>query len=440
MPLPQEDVRPLPKNKIFKVFGDSGTTSYGGFFHEEPNNDWRDTTRVENVETMRRTDATVKQGLNTIKSPILSTTYNIEPFSSDDSDIEVAEFVKDNLFNMRRGFLDFLRESLTFFDFGHSVFELQWGRKSDRNLYKNKLTEKCDKIYLVDILPRIQSSIHNWKLSDGSFGIVQLIQNDNFDKTEAEIPAEKLIILTNEKEGDDVTGQAVLRSAWKHFYIKDKLYRVSAISCERFGVGIPIGALPHASGDEEVALMEEMLKNMRANQKGFILKPNPDYEVDILIPKGNPQADQIEKLILHHDRMILASMLASFLNLGESSSGSFALSKIQYKNYINFVEDKLNYLENQIEQQVIKKILWYNNLDINRCPSLRHTPLGDIDLKEFSEMIKNLSESNVIKNDAKLMQYVHDTVGFPSIPDDDLEDIDMEKINNEIEQITNTIE
>ena len=438
MPLPNEK-RPLAKKDIFKVVGDSGTSRYGGFFQEEPNAAWRDSQRVVNVELMRRTDATVQEGLKTIKSPILSTTYNIDPFSNEDSDLEVAEFVKDNLFNMRRGFFDFLRESLTQFEFGHAAFELMWGRKNDRYLY-GKSEEKNDKIYIVDVLPRIQSSIYRWKLDDGSVGIVQLLSNDDFSGTEAQIPLEKLIVFTNDKEGDDITGIPVLRSAWKHFYIKDKLYRIAAISAERYGVGIPIGTLPMGAGEAESKLMEEMLSNMRTNEKGYILKPNPEYEVDILIPKGNPQADQIESQIMHHDRMILASMLSSFLSLGSTSSGSYSLSKTQYKNYIDFVNDKLNYIEEQIENQIIKKLLWYNNLDVTRCPTLNHTPLGDIDLKEFSETIKNLAEVGAIRNDARTKQHIHDTVGLPKINDDELEEMDIAQIQNEIMQISSNVE
>lgn len=57
---------------IDKTLGDSGTRRFSGFLLEEPNVQWRDEQRINNVEEMRRADGTVKAVLNAMKAPILS--------------------------------------------------------------------------------------------------------------------------------------------------------------------------------------------------------------------------------------------------------------------------------------------------------------------------------------------------------------------------------
>jgi hypothetical protein len=201
-----------PPTKILPfTIGDSGSVRYGGYFKDEPQQEWRDEKRIDNVETMRRSDGTVKQLLNAIKAPLLATEWIIEAASEEVVHVKHKEFIEQNLFNMRRTWKEFLREILTYFDFGFSVGELIWEVRKDG-------------VYLADVEPRIQASIQRWKLTDGRRGVVQWILTDEADTTNAEIPMSKLLVLTNDKEGDDVTGQSVLRPAWKHFYIKDKLY------------------------------------------------------------------------------------------------------------------------------------------------------------------------------------------------------------------------
>jgi len=401
--------KPL-KNDRYEIVGDTGTRRYSGYFEEDPNADWRDEARVDNVETMRRTDGTVKQLLNALKTPILSSEWYIDPVDQDKKSIEEAKFIEQNLFNMRRSWKDFLREALTYFDFGFSVFEEIWEKRDGM-------------IYLADLSPRIQHSIVNWQIDQKggtTRGITQAIMTDEINTNSyISIPLNKLLVLTNDKEGSDVTGQSVLRPAWKHFYIKDNLYKIASISSERYGVGIPIITLPEGAGETETKEAEDMAQSMRSNEKGFIILPNANWGVDILTPKGNPQSQQIMDQIIHHDRMIVISSLAGFLNLGANDKGSYALSQDQSSFFISHVEDKTIYLVEQMECQVIKRIMDVNFGERENYPKLRYMPLGDIDKKIFAETIKLLTESGAIRMNGQVRKYIYGTMGFPKLTEEE---------------------
>lgn len=404
---------------VKKVFGDSGTERYSGFYSEEFNAEWRDEKRVDNVELMRRTDSTVKGVLNALKAPMLSTKWYIEGGEDD-----VHEFVEKSIFGMERTWKEWLREALAYLDFGHYCFEIIWGIKDGR-------------ITVVDLAPRIPASIQMWEITGRKPGITQFVRTDEkipIESLQLEIPMEKLLVLTNDKEGDDITGQSVLRSAYKHFKIKDVFYRIQGIAAERHGVGVPVLNLPDTAGAAEKSKAEEMLENLRSNEKAFIVLPGKkeDWNLQILTPAGNPQGSSIESAIEHHDRRILMAVLASFLGLGSDSTGSFALSKDQSSFFLKHVEDKAAYLAEQFDKQVIKRMVDLSFGPQKEYPHLRYNSLGDIDFAEMSTALKTLADGGYMDIDVKMKQFTRDMFQLPKLSEEDVDDIELKAVENEI--------
>jgi len=390
-------------DNVNKVLGYPGTQKYNGFYLEEPNVEWRDEKRVDNVEEMRRSDGTARALLTALKSPLLATEWRIECENE-----EIEEFVEKNLFHMKRTWKNFLREALAYLDFGYYAFEIVW-KKQD------------GKIMIDDLEPRIPHSIQNWKLTDGRFGIVQIAKSDDARGLKLEIPGEKLLVLTNEKEGDDVTGQSVLRAAYKHYKYKNVLYSIQGVAAERYGVGIPVVTLPGGFGDAEKAAAEEMAKNVRSNEKSFVVLPSKEWEFEIKTPSGNPQGSAIENAIEHHNKAMLMSILAGFLGLGSDSTGSFALSRDQSSFFLEHVQDKAYYLAEEITNQVIKRLVYLNFGEVEHYPKLKFAPLGDIDYQELSTVLKTLIDSGLVDVNPRLKEFTAKTFELPEIPEDELQ-------------------
>jgi len=345
---------------------------------------------------MRRSDATVAGVLLSLKSPILSTEWSIR--SKDDSKIgkKLKQYVESALFRMpERTWKEFLREALTYFDFGFSAFEIIWG-------YKN------GELTVVDLSPRIQNSILRWRLSDGRRGISQIISNDLSNQTSYEIPIDKLLVFTNDKEGSDYTGRSMLRPAYGHWFYKNLLYKLGAMAIERYGVGIPVITIPEGSTDDERNEAIEMGKQLRSNEKAYIIKPSDKWGIEILTPNGAPLAGTLENLIDIHDRMISISVLAQFMNLGSTDSGSRALSQDQTDFFTQVVEEKAFYIAEQVNSQVINRIIFnafagqidfaaYIEQDL--LPKLTFAPLGDVDYTEQATVMKTLYDMGIVKSE-----------------------------------------
>lgn len=396
---------------LTKVIGDSGTTRYAGYFGEEPNSKWRDQDRVDLVYEMRNTDSAVQAVLKAIKAPIVSASWSVQSYDDSPLGEEIRKHVEQNIFNLKRTFKALLRESLNYQDFGHSVFELIW-------------TIKDGMIWLDDIAPRIQRSILNWQGTvDGKKvrGITQLIRTDEGKGTQVFIPEEKLFILTNDKEGDDVTGRSVLRSAYIHFRYKNVLYRVSGISADRYGVGIPTVTLPENYSQADKDAAEEGAANIRASEKGYMILPN-GFGFEIKTPNGNPIGSSIDNLIAHHNRMIMLGTLTQFLDLGSDGGGSYALSGDQSSFFLRSCEEVASYWAEELGRQVIKKMVDLNYGPQEWYPYMKATSIGNKDLKQLAEILNILQMSGALDVDAEVKKYVREQFKLPELTDDQIEE------------------
>ena len=394
------------------VYGQTGTEEYSGYYQVEPNPIWRDDRRVELVEEMRRTDAAVKAAENAVKVPLLASDWSIDTKAGDAKGEEIREFIENSLFNLEnRSWKDLLREMLTYLSFGYAVFEI--------------ILDVVDgMVVLQDLSPRVQASIERWETEDGSLGVTQQILNDS-GLSRASIPAEKLLILTNDKEGDDLTGQSIFRSAYRSYFMKTNLYKIQGIQAERWGVGLPVIEMAEdlAFGEDEKDKAEEMARNIRANQKAYAVMP-PGYKLNILTPSGNPIGDSIEKAIDHHNRQIVLSILAQFLMLGGDGTGSLALSKDQSSFFLKVLDDKASYLAEQINKRVIKPLVDLNFGEQEYYPELTYSPLGDTDLEQMSKVVSELLNAGAITKNSKDEQYIRGLFGFPELTEEEQEEVD----------------
>lgn len=418
---------PLPANLMSQVLGDSGTMRYSGYLQEEFNNAWRDGfVRVETVEVMRRTDEVIMQGLDALKAPILAANWDVECGSDDPQDLKAEEWIRQNLFEqLRRPWKDFLSEAFTYFDFGHSAFEKIFEIREDGN------------IWLADLEPRIQRSIQRWKLPDKTRGIVQYIRTDETDKFIANIPMSKLAVFTNLKEGDDITGRSVLRTCYRAFLNKDALIRIASISAERYGCGIPIVRVKKGSSVKEQNAAYTMGQNIRTSEKASIVLvgTKDDIDLDILIPKGKGAGSEIKDYLDIHNRAILNAMMAGFLNLGSTDTGSFALSTDQHSFFLTHVTNKCSYFAEAFTKQVITELLAMNHIPYKKVPKLVYKNLGEKDLLPTAQWIAALAPTGAIKIDSRMIEWTHQWFGLPPITEDDMTSMQISEVNDQISSL-----
>lgn len=397
-----------------KEIGQTGTLVFQGIISgEEYNRALLGKQGLMQYDIMRRSDSTVHSALQVVKLPILATTWDVEPAADiegnvSDQDKEIASFVKRELMERKINWHSFMREALNMLDFGFSVFE---------KVYELTEYNGQPRIGLAKLASRKQTTIYSWKISDNQPGITQQLRTTG---GVVEIPRDKLIVFTNEQEGDNYEGISLLRYAYKDWDIMDKMTLINAIALEKMAVGVPIVQPKDGETPSEADLLEaeNVLSNMRANQQGYMRLPST-LEVNMLDLKANSTKDVIPSLG-YHKRQIFNSILAGFMDLGGSSgSGAKSLSGDLTSLFMKSEEAIANVLQAAIYQDIIQQLCDFNYSTMpNGYPKLKFGTIADDDTTSLSQSVNLLATGGMLTYDPELEDHLRGIFRFPELPED----------------------
>ena len=410
--------------------GVSGTNIFSGIISDDYNSELSGQSAVDTYEKMRKTDGTVSAILKSVKLPILEAEYRVQPASDDKRDLEIAAFVEKNLFeNVEGGFQEFLRQSMTYFDFGFSVFEKVYEVKDNQ-------------VWLKKLAFRKQSSIQQWKQIKSDYpGITQEVlgTDDAEDKPHnIDIPMWKLVVFTNDKEGINYEGISLLRTAYKHWYLKDMLYSLDGIKQER-GAGVLLIELPNGFSDKDKKRAEELGRNFKISESSYIIKPNKDWGISMLTQGISDQSSSLMTSVEHHDLMIAKSILAGFLNLGSGKSGgSYALGETLQEFFTMSLNASAKYICGTMNQQMVKQLVDFNYDNVKSYPTVEVTPIGNTDTASLSKVLETLIKIGVVKPTTSIRQWAYDMFNLPVAAleefEEETEDESVDKEEDDVEE------
>lgn len=398
--------------------GATGTVITNGILsNTDYNSDLVGSRGIEKFDEMRRGDATVRAALQAIFLPILSANWFVQPASDEQRDKDVADFVHQALFeDMSVTWQDTLRQALNYLTFGHYVFEIVYRLREDGRITWKKFS------------PRLPETIWSWETKDQQPGITQLTPSGH----EASIPIEKLVILVNEKEGDNWTGQSILRAAYKHWYIKDALYKIDAMAHERQGLGIPVIRFQGTPSEKDLKDAQSLLQNLRANEESHAVIEGKKMELEFLDMKTGGTRNP-EFSISHHDRQITKSVLAQFLELGASKSGSYALSQDQSKLFLLSLEAAARHIAQAFQKYAIRRLVDLN-FSVEAYPTLEFGKIGDKNVAELSTAIQRFVQTGLLTPDPTLENYLRDVTDLPEVPEGHREEAELMATLDDMEQ------
>jgi hypothetical protein len=379
------EVKDTPtKPKAGLEIGDSGTRIFSGVIQEEYNRQLDGLRGINVYEEMRKSDSTVAAILKAVKLPIRSAEWRVKPASEDARDVEIAEFVHANLFDILK-WADFLRHTLLAFDFGFMVFE---------KVFEARKVNGKDRIVWGKLAPRLPRSIVQWEIAGKKLGVVQ----QTADGRSVDIPMEKLVVFVNDKEGDNWQGVSLLRTAYKPWYMKTTLEKVDAIAHERQGLGVPYAKMPEGEDSQAARTKAEtILKNMRANEHAFVIIPD-GYEIGFMDMKASTTRDPSNSLA-YHSREIMKSVLAQFLELGSTSGGgtggSRALSQDHSALFLQSEETAARWICDTMKDP-IKELVDFNFPGVEKYPELDFEGITREDVAALVSAYGSLKNSGAI--------------------------------------------
>lgn len=426
--------KPLDEGEFLNAIGATGTYIVNGFLETDYRADLSGKEGLAKYDEMRRSDSKIRQSLMVCMLPILSTEWYIEPAKDPETgevgeaQQEVADFVSKALFEkMEITWLNYLTEVLTMLPFGFSLFEKVY-----------TADEFDDHVWLKTLGYRKQTTIDKWEMEDGSPGITQQLPSAIVDpyseflgQSRVSIPASKMLLFSYQREGDNYAGVSVLRSAYKHWYIKDALYKFDSIKHERQGVGVPLIKLPKGYTEKDKTEAKLILKNVRANELGGVILPDGWEFMFADLQAGN--TSDLWKSIEHHNQEIANNVLAMFLNLVSGDGGSRALSEDQSDFFLLANEALANLIEDVHNRFLVPELVDFN-FDVEDYPHLRHKKLGSVDYGSMANTLSTLSSAGIVNPDEDLEDWARQMIDAPPrMPEPEVE---VDEDGNEIDPET----
>lgn len=384
--------------------GSAGTEIYGGYISEEPLKELQGKQGAIQYDKMRRSDGNITMILRAIKLPIRSATWSIHPNDESEEAKAQVELFKHVLFNdLGKPWTRFTGEALTFVDFGYSLFE---------KTFKPVLAHPKFGPYIgiKSLGFRGQRSIERWLVDPAGklLSVEQLCDGDTARLVS--IDNDYLIRFCPEQEGDNFEGISFLRACYGSWFRKNLYLKLLAAGIEKYAIPVPILTVP--SGKENSVEYENALRVLRqytSNQTNYITKP-AGWDIDIKVTTLDPA--KIRESVKDENQEMVNSVLASFLLLGQTGSGSYSLGSTLgdfFGTAVQFIGDHICEVINRELLPDLAKLNFGTEL---KC-TLKVEGIKDSASSAFAEILDKLIKSGSVITDPELEKFVREKFKLP---------------------------
>lgn len=394
----------MNRSDLTRELGGTGTMIWGNLLTQEDyNSDLAGGKQYDVYDKMRKSDGTVRAGLNVVKLPLLAAEWMVEPASDETRDLDIAQMIEDNLLDgMSSSWHDTLRHVLLALDYGSMPFEKVWELRDGV-------------IALRKLAPRMPKTVSNWMVDDhgGFAGIQQQVINGGIFQT-IEIPSEKCLVFVNEREGSDFRGMSILRAAYKHWYMKDRMYIIDAITQEKRGLGVDVGRIKENATQTQISKAERALMGIRSHEKNYLIEP-PWFEYRVEGVGRGSSRDGMPS-IEHHDLQILRSIMAEFVAM--TTGGSLAMHRDKSSFFLMALEGIGQMITETINRYLIPQMVAYNFPSVTAYPRLVHSKLDTRNVQEWASAVNTLINGRALTPGPDVERAARMLLDLPDISDD----------------------
>jgi len=388
--------------------GVAGTEIYGGYIEEEALQELRGTKGADTFNKMRRSDGNITMILRAVKLPIRSAQWSLgikEGFQENPIAKKQQELFSHILFNdLGKPWTRFTGEALTFVDFGYALFEKTYKPVVNHSKFGSYIGIKS-------LGFRSQRTVERWGVDSNGhlLGIEQQCYGDT--GRIVDIPAQHLIHFCPDQEGDNFEGMSYLRPCYGSYFRKNLFLKLLAAGLEKYLIPIPILTVP--IGKENSIEYENALKVLRAytsNQTNYITKP-AGWDIDI--KTTTVDAEKVRSIIKDENQEMVNSVLAGFLLLGQTNTGSHALGSTLGDFFGTAVQFLGDHICEVLNDGLLTDLCKLNFGDQELMVKLKVEGIKDSASNIFAEVIQKLITSGAIKPDVELEKFVREKFKLP---------------------------
>jgi len=399
----------------FQTTGATGTEISGGtIVSDDLSSEWSTRTKYRNIDKMRRTDGMVNAILMAHELMLLQATQIIEPASTDNIDMKIAEDTEEFLFHNPSFDWEYIhRHILKNWIYGFYLFYKEpWrDKRNGRDIVNFKLS------------PRKPETIEEWhQTNDGQLEkIIQFAQIPNGGWERLEMKNRNCVLFNSGREGDNYEGESFFRPIWRNFQLKDLLMRMDGIGHETWAYPTLVGKLPETVQDDDKDDFKNVLENQRVHEKGYIVLPN-GFELDLLTSK-NTDGTKIWESIQGNNKEMTSAFLANFIMVGMSEAGTYNLVENKQDLFMRAIQGLGNAIENTINDRfetraVIRDFVDSNYDGVIQYPKFKYAKIASTDLQALADALVKFSQTGMFFNDSETQTFIRKEAGLPETADD----------------------
>lgn len=406
-----------------KEIGRIGQRRYGGTIYEEFLHELRGKRGIEVYREMAENDDVVGAILFAIEMLVRQCDWNVEPGGDTAKDKEAAEFVESCMHDMQDTWIDTISEILSFLTYGWSFHEIVYKRRMGNTKDSRTKSKYTDGLIGWKKLPiRAQETLYQWEYDeeDNLLGMTQMPPPDFGTFT---IPVSKALLFRTKSRKNNPEGRSILRNAYRSWYFKRRIQEIEGIGIERDLAGLPVIYSPEGVDiwDENIENnknirigLETMVKSLRRDEMEGAVLPG-GYKLELLSTGGSRQFDT-NAIITRYDTRIAMTVLADFIFLGHSETGSWALSSDKTELFAVAIGAYLDIICETFNSQGIPPLIDINGehfAGITEYPKMTHGDIEDMDITKVASFIRDMTGIGVLVPDDGLEDYIRQVGHLP---------------------------
>ncbi len=360
----REEQKVLSLKDMMDELGVRTTATIGTYEEEER----PDSLTIDNYITMQDNDGTVRAITRLFSLPIQSTPIKILPGVKDNGERDFIEsvFLGPQKAGGMSTPLPFIIADMT-----RAIFEgFRFYEKVPQIIKEGKYKGK---IGWRKLAPRDAKTIKLRSDQNGGFlGAHQLAYFGN-KFVDVDIPKEKSILFTFQREKHPFYGESLLKTAWYHYDKKHKLYYLAHKKAEIDAVGLKILKLGKPFSESEVSAAETAVESIGINSR-VTLPAGFELEVN-----RAPSGYDVLKLIDHHDTQIALSTLTQAMQLGSKGKYNYPYGSgytIQSNFIIQMIQSVMKNMEDTLNEWAVAPLIDWN-FNKGSYPKIKLMPLRD---------------------------------------------------------------
>jgi hypothetical protein len=402
------------------VIGTSGLQESGGVIDEEWHPKLRSDFGPKVYREMADNSSTIGAIRYVIRALVRQVEWRVEPASPEEPALDAAEFLESCLLDTTHTFEDFVSEVLSFLDYGWSLFETVYKVRKGDTQDKTTSSQFTDgKIGWRKLALRSQDTRDRWEFEDETRELTGMFQNDPSATSEVFIPIEKAILFRTETYKENPEGRSIYRNAVIDYFYLKRICEIEAIGIERDMTGlitmeVPLQLLSSDAPPAAKALrtqFETMLAQIKRDEREYAIVPaemDPEgkptgYKLKLLSSGGRRQIDT-NGVKDYYKTSILQSVLAQFLQLGMTATGSFALSSNQTDMFAIALGAYLDVITSTFNRQAVSRLMRLNGVAVEYWPELVHGDLESPNLAELGTYVQSLATSGQLPPEDEAIQ------------------------------------